>query len=344
MHDQILQQCQAALLEWQTHPLENFTFEAPKGFSSFTVTVRSIEPLEPPAVLYRKLEGKENAILDFALERDIFLLLGQQGIAADCYYYDEAYRLEAFFTGRTLTAEDLTDSDNLRKIANALYKFHQLRPGNLPTDSYFHLLHQKWGRQAQFVLEDNLHQFPAHEQALCLALREIYSTETYAKVQQCLPNSPLTFCHNDTYHGNIMRLDSGEIKLLDFEFSCLNHKAFDFSNLFAETVMKHKQPHYPYFRIAEPEFGDAEIGQLLDYYLANETFETPAHRQATFEQLLQDTKDMLPLSHYMYAMAALPLAIEPIQKIRFIPYAHQRFHKFLEAYDLRFGGTGVSGG
>ena len=34
-----------------------------------------------------------------------------------------------------------------------------------------------------------------------------------------------------------------------------------------------------------------------------------------------------------YAMAALPLALNPIQKIRFIPYAYQRFHKFLRASD-----------
>jgi hypothetical protein len=32
-------------------------------------------------------------------------------------------------------------------------------------------------------------------------------------------------------------------------------------------------------------------------------------------------------------MAALPLALNPIQKIRFIPYAYQRFHKFLRASD-----------
>ena len=47
-----------------------------------------------------------------------------------------------------------------------------------------------------------------------------------------------------------------------------------------------------------------------------------------FKKLLNNTKDMLIMSDYKYAMAALPLAIEPIQKIRFIPYAHQRFAKF----------------
>ena len=42
---------------------------------------------------------------------------------------------------------------------------------------------------------------------------------------------------------------------------------------------------------------------------------------------------MLVMPDYKYAMAALPLAVDPIQKIRFIPYAHQRFNKFLKAID-----------
>jgi thiamine kinase-like enzyme len=172
---------------------------------------------------------------------------------------------------------------------------------------------------------------------MCEELREIYSPETFEKVKRCLPDGELTFCHNDTYHGNIMKLNNGDIRLVDFEFSCLNHKTYDFSNLFAETVMRHKQPDYPYFRIAEPEFGDHELGVLINYYLDNDEFETSEAREKEFEQLLKDTKSMLMMSDYKYAVAALPLSIEPIQKIRFIPYAHQRFTKFLRTYKHRFG-------
>ncbi len=189
------------------------------------------------------------------------------------------------------------------------------------------------------VLEEKVGVFPPDEQRLCEELREIYSPETLAKVKRCLPDGDLTFCHNDTYHGNIMKLHSGEIKLLNFEFSCLNHKAYDFSNPFAETVMRHQQPDYPYFRIAEPEFGDRELSTLINFYLDNADFETSEAREIEFQKLLQDAKHMLPMSDYKYAMAALPLAVEPIQKIRFIPYAHQRFARFLRAYEQRFGGA-----
>ncbi len=333
----IFAQCQALFPEWADSAMADFAFDDPKGFSSFTMGIRSKKGLQPAAVLYRRLEGKENAVLDYETEKQLFLTLGAHNIAAHCYYYDDVCRIEAFYQGRTLQAAELFDPENLRLIANELYRFHQIKPDNLPNKLFFELLHNKWGRLAKHVLEEKTAAFPANEQRMCQELRQIYAPQTLAKVKRCLPKGELTFCHNDTYHGNIMKLDSGEIKLLDFEFSCLNNKAYDFSNLFAETVMRHQQPDYPYFRIAEPAYSEHELGLLIGFYLDNADFPDQETREAEFNKLLQNTKDMLILSDYKYAMAALPLAVEPLQKIRFIPYAQQRFAKFLQAYEQRFG-------
>jgi thiamine kinase-like enzyme len=337
MNAKIFKQCQKLFPEWADSSMVDFEFDEPKGFSSFTMGIRSKKMVQPTAVLYRRLEGKENAILDYETEKEIFLLLGEHNIAAHCYYYDATCRIEAFYQGRTLKAEELFEPEYLRKIAKELYIFHHIKPAILPQQVFFELLHDKWGRMAEYILKEKIDIFPPNEQHMCEALHEIYTSETLEKVKRCLPDGELTFCHNDTYHGNIMKLDSGEIKLLDFEFSCLNHKEYDFSNLFAETVMLHQQSDYPYFRIAEPEYSDHELGMLINFYLDNDDFSDQETREAEFKKLLQNTKDMLILSDYKYAMAALPLAIEPIQKIRFIPYAHERFNKFLRAYKRRFG-------
>ncbi len=333
MKKRIFKLCQSLFPDWKALSASDFEFDDPKGFSTCTMGIRARVPVHPPAVLYRQLQGKENAILDFETEKDVFLTLGEQSIAAHCYYYDKSCRIEAFYQGRSLNAEDLFEPDNLRQIANQLYRFHQLMPPTLPQKMFFEMLHDKWGSLARRVLVDEIASFPAAEQVLCAELREIYSESTLAKVMQCLPQGELCFCHNDTYHGNIMKLDSGEIKLLDFEFSCLNYKVYDFSNLFAETVMRHQQAEYPYFRIAEPEFGDRELGMLINFYMDNVDFETPETRGREFDRLLRDTRAMLMMSDYKYAMAALPLALNPIQKIRFIPYAYQRLQKFFAAFD-----------
>lgn len=331
----IFQQCRDLFPRWQGLCFDDFEFDDPRGFSSFTMGIRARVDADPPAVLYRRLAGKENAILDFETEKAVFLKLGEEGIAAHCHHYDESCRIEAFYRGRSLDAADLFEPGNLRRIAGQLYRLHRIEPQGLPRRGFFDLLLDKWGRLARRVLEREISAFPPNEQAMCEQLRDIYSERTRARVLGCLPQGELNFCHNDTYHGNIMKLDTGEIRLVDFEFSCLNHRAYDFANLFAETVMRHRQPEYPYFRIAEPEYGDAELGWLIDCYLDNARFDGAAARDEASRQLLEETRSLLILPDFKYAMAALPLALQPIQKIRFIPYAYQRFNRFIAACERR---------
>ena len=330
----ILNRCQDHFPSWRSLTLEDVTFDAPKGFSSFTMAVRPNRPVDPPGAFYRQLVGKENGLLDFSTERSVFLSLGEQGIATRCHLYHADYRIEALYEGRTLVPADLHDDDVLRRIANQLYRLHQLDIDDLPDESFFELLHRKWGTIAQRVLIDQTAAFPAHEQPLCARLREITSDRTLELVLGCLPDGFAdglgTLCHNDTYHGNIMLLENGEIRLLDFEFSCRNHIVFDFANLFAETVMRHGLAEPPHFRIAAPEYTREDVSRLIRFYLDNTNISS-SDRRAEEERLTNQTLDAIPLSDFMYAMAAIPLALEPIQKIRFLPYAHRRFERFLEA-------------
>jgi thiamine kinase-like enzyme len=288
-------------------------------------------------VLFRQLAGKENAILDFETERDVFLLLGDADIAARCLHYDDTCRIETFYRGRTLTADDVFDPVIQRGVANELYRLHQLEPVGLPSETFFNLLTDKWGELARFVLTDGSTAFTDSERELCSELQEIYSSATVAKVLGCLPEEKAVFCHNDTYHGNVFLTDDGNVKLLDFEFSCLNHIAFDFANFFAETVMEHGFDDPPHFRIAEPRFTDQDLRSFVGFYLENEAFDDVSTRQARQSELVTQTRRALMLSDYMYAMAALPLALEPIQRIRFIPYSHQRFNRFLKQWGEEFG-------
>lgn len=329
--------CRDALPGWRGLARADVTVERPKGFSSLTLTMRAPAGSMPAAVLYRHLDGKENAILDFARERDTFLLLGEHDVAARCYHYDDTCRIESFYDGRTLVAKDVFDPDIQRKIAAELFKLHRLAPADLPETTFFVLLHEHWGALARSVVEDQIDAFPPEERRMCDELRAIYNRETFEMVQRCLPARPPTFCHNDTYHGNIMKLAGGEIRLLDFEFSCRNFIAFDFANLFAETVMVHGLPSPPHFRIAEPKFGRRDIEQLIGFYLDHVDFWSDAERAVQLAMLADETESMVMLSDYMYAMAALPLAVKPIQRIRFIPYAWQRFARFREAWAARFG-------
>ncbi len=338
MRDLVLQHCQAVFPSWRDATVDDFDFDDPKGFSSFTMGIRAKRRLDPPAVLYRQLAGKENAILDFEAEQQVFGLLGRHGIAAHCYHVDETCRIEQFYRGRTLTAADVFDPGVQRRIADELFRLHRLEPEDLPAATFFELLVERWAPLARTVIVEHRSSFPPDEQPLCDELEELYSDETTAKVLACLPDRPPVFCHNDTYHGNVFLLDDGTVKLLDFEFSCLNHIAFDFANLFAETTLQHGIGEPPHFRLVEPSFTDADLAAFIGYYLDNRQFVTDADRAAELAALVVETRRATLLSDYMYAMAALPLALEPIQKIRFVPYAHQRFQRFLQSWEREFAG------
>lgn len=331
VHAEVLQRCQEALPGWRSLAVSDFDFAPPKGFSSFTMGIQARVEADPPAILYRHLEGKDNAILDFDDERRVYLTLAEAAIAAPCFAYERTHRLEGFYRGRTLTAQDLTNPTILRGLGQQLARFHALRPA-LPSEPFFDRLHARWGELGRPVLSTERHRFPAHEQAMCERLLPLLEPETLERVRRCLPDEPLTFCHNDTYHGNAFLLDSGEVRLLDFEFSCLNHRAFDFANLFSETRMRHGLPDYPHFAIAQPTWRRDDPGALIDGYI-EAGGATPDER----ERLIDQTLDLILCADFMYAMAALPLALEPIQKIPFIPYALQRFERFMKAWEERFG-------
>jgi len=337
--DEVLSLCKRHLPGWRVLRVSDVEFAGPKGFSSYTMALRCrLDGVEPRGVFFRRLAGKDNAILDFDAERSVFLALGDADIAAACLHYDKDYRLEALYEGRTLIAADLRDPRILRGIAAELHHFHSLNPAGLPGDTFFERLHTRWGQLARQVLESDQHAFPDHERSLCEPLRAIYSEKTRRMVQRCLPDSEPVFCHNDTYHGNVMKLASGGLKLLDFEFSCLGHRAFDFSNLFSETTLRHGMAEPPHFFFSEPDLGEAEISALVEYYLDHEPRRPTAGQRLVHAQLVREALDLLPLSDYMYALAAIPLAVQPIQKIRFIPYASQRFARFLRVHEERFGG------
>lgn len=329
---EVFARCQAAIPAWRDLDLSEAHFDPPKGFSSFTMGVHVSTAVEPKAVLYRHLDGKENAILDGDNERAVFLSLGEAGIAPRCLAYEPTHRIEQFYAGRALTADDVFDPAIQRGVARQLHRLHQHDPGPLPEATYFELLHDKWGRLARHVLDNERHRFPDHEAALSDDLRAALEPEVLDMAMRCLPDDAPTFCHNDTYHGNVFLLDSGAVRLLDFEFACRNHIAFDFANFFAETVMLHGFDEPPHFRIGEPRFTDADLTTMISHYVSLDDAPVPGR----IEQLVAQTRRAIILSDLMYTLAAIPLAVEPVQRIRFIPYAHQRFEKFRRAWTAEF--------
>ena len=108
INEDVLAHCRTALPGWAGLDVADCDFAEPKGFSSFTMAVRATAESSPSGVFYRRLAGKENAILDSELEREVYLLLAEAGLAADCLHYAPDFRLETLYEGVSLSAEDLS--------------------------------------------------------------------------------------------------------------------------------------------------------------------------------------------------------------------------------------------
>ena len=133
MKERVFQKCQGLFSGWAAMSIEDFEFDDPKGFSSFTMGVRSLKPeLNLLPCFTGTLMVKRTPYWILRPTREVFLTLSQHEIAAHCHHYDETCRIEAFYQGRTLAMEDLWEPENLRQIADQLYRFHQLRPASLP--------------------------------------------------------------------------------------------------------------------------------------------------------------------------------------------------------------------
>ena len=76
MKENILEKCKEFLPTWISFSVDDFTFDPPKGFSSFSVGVHCKNEVVPKSVMYRKLDCKDNAILDFNIEKHVFVALG----------------------------------------------------------------------------------------------------------------------------------------------------------------------------------------------------------------------------------------------------------------------------
>ena len=74
MKQRVLARCQEVFPSWRGLTVDDFHMADPRGFSSFTMAIRSRPgvDVEPTGIFYRQLAGKDNAILDFEAEKQVF--------------------------------------------------------------------------------------------------------------------------------------------------------------------------------------------------------------------------------------------------------------------------------
>ncbi|XP_023542930.1 probable choline kinase 2 [Cucurbita pepo subsp. pepo] len=225
-------------------------------------------------------------------------------------------RIEEFIRARTLSAEDLRDSEISSLIAFKMKEFHDL---DIPGPKNASL----WSRLRNWLIAAKRISPP--EEAKAFRLDSMEEEISLLEKNLLWDRQSIGFCHNDLQYGNIM-LDeeTRSITIIDYEYASYNPIAFDIANHFCEMTADYHTdtPHvldytkYP---------GLEERKRFVQTYMSA-SGQQP--RDAEVEQLVQDVEKYTLASHLVWGLWGI--ISEHVNDIDFdyIEYARQRFEQY----------------
>jgi thiamine kinase-like enzyme len=141
---------------------------------------------------------------------DIILSLSLLNITPRILSFSQTGRIEEYFHGRTLTFNDLLNPCILDKIIDNVVLIHNIKTNQQNIFSITNFI-----KKTNDLFINNL----------------INSFDNILKKYE----DELILCHNDLHINNIMINNQNEIKLIDLEFSGINHWAYELVNFICVT-------------------------------------------------------------------------------------------------------------
>ncbi|KAI9305143.1 kinase-like domain-containing protein [Cunninghamella echinulata] len=143
--------------------------------------------------------------------------------------------------------------------------------------------------------------------------------------------SPIVFGHNDLQYGNILkRDDTGDLVLVDFEYSGYNTRGFDLANHFVEWRYDYhgKQPA----AMTEPFPTDEEQLRFIQAYMDTNKKELEIDEDISFEEVQQEVKVWLMAVHLSWGLWGLIQASLSEIDFDYFYYSMERLNQFREDF------------
>ncbi len=192
--------------------------------------------------------GADTELLGIKREAEYIanLAAGKLGIAPEVFYViqPESYLVTRFINGHPVPPEEMCTPNNIRRVAEALKKFHSL-PLQIPaTFSPFR-------RVEHLIQVSRRHNilFPSNFEWLREQMREV---ETAFLANPFIPRP----CHDDLLNANF--IDDGQIRILDWEYAGMGDIYFDLANFSSHHRFNDDQVRF----LLECYFGEATPKQF----------------------------------------------------------------------------------
>jgi len=155
----------------------------------------------------------------------------------------------------------------------------------------------------------------------------------------------VAFCHNDLLPANIMKHgETGEIKLIDFEYGGVNFIGFDIANFFNEFAggpeKKSGEPDYSLFpdEARQKFFITAYVRESRSLHGGGDDDDPNGHLKTTttteeeeIETLCKDVDAFVLVNHLYWGLWAVnQAAAEGTEDFDFLAFAWHRFNRFFE--------------
>ena len=317
--------------EWKQELLIHHVFECgvtntlvafyPKGLElGKSATARNV------VLLRINGEGTER-IINRTDEVVAMLYLNKAGFCPEMYAQLNNGLCYGFSAGRRLQVyETLGDWRIMRKVAALMAKFHSLEVPAYFRDRKPFL----WSKMEQ-LLKNVPSSFPdpdTQQSFLC----SIGSIENLRKeidwvkklVVDC--KSPIVFCHNDIHSANIIYdEETGDMKLVDFEYTGPNYLAFDIANHFCEFA---GVENVDYSKYPEEDVQERWVKIYLEEVASLLGKNTEDISQTAVQNICNDIKKLVLGCHLFWIVWSLFQTIHSTKNI--MEYAILRYQEFLK--------------
>jgi len=196
-------------------------------------------------IVYKKIKQKGLSGIFTRYEEKIKKIIKQNQFGPTPIFEDEDLVIEEYLEGVTLNAEDLHSHDTKLNLMEPLALYSKMDYSKEELNKKI-ILSEMIEKGLLDMVEreiDVLVSTPYISRSLISLARklvkEIKEDEYLERLlEKHNTTTELILCHNDFYHLNIIKQSNpGKIKIIDYEYSCVNPFGWDIANLITENVI-----------------------------------------------------------------------------------------------------------
>jgi thiamine kinase-like enzyme len=288
-----------------------------------------------PCVLFRVYGSTAGKLYNTQQELRIAEMLSSYGIGPQIYATGEAWRLEEWHFSLPLPNRKMRNPSILVQVAAQLGRLHKLHmrpdfPQDLgKKDALSTRRYRKWASGAQEAYKtceahpDNLPRLKT------LALDEILEEGKWMLEFAHADNPKIrgagldtVFAHWDTQENNILQTHYG-LRFIDFEYSGMEHQAFDISQYFIECTIDYLVERYPFYKVNMSDFpSDDEQRTFLSIYLSEYLEMAVRPEDVAVTVLLNRVHRFVLLNHYLWTLWSIIRASQAAPTVNAFDYLH----------------------